>query len=79
MESTISGDGCLQSFKTQQSPTVWNTGVWNQNQYGIRHGVRDFGFTIMVTQKISGNLDVVEIIEFTKKSSGTWYTTANNY
>ena len=38
MESTIAGDGCFQSFKTQQSPTVWDTGVWNQNQYGIRHG-----------------------------------------
>ena len=38
LESTIAGDGCLQNFKTAQSPTVWNTGVWNQNQYGIIHG-----------------------------------------
>ena len=39
LESTIAGDGCFQNFKTAQSPTVWNTGIWNQNEYGIRHGV----------------------------------------
>ena len=39
LESTIAGDGCLQNFKTAQSPIVWNTGAWNQNVYGIRHGV----------------------------------------
>ena len=38
LESTIAGDCYLQSFKPAQSPTIWNTGVWNQNQYGIRHG-----------------------------------------
>ena len=35
LESTIAGDGCLQSFKTAQSLIVWNIGVWHQNQYGI--------------------------------------------
>ena len=39
LESTIAGDGCLQNFKTAQSTTVWNTGIWDQNEYGIRHGV----------------------------------------
>ena len=37
--STIAGDGCFQNCKTAQSPTIWNTGIWNQNKYGIRHGV----------------------------------------
>ena len=39
LENTISGDGCLQNFKTAQSSIVRNTGIWNQNQNGTRHGV----------------------------------------
>ena len=58
LESTILGDGCLQNSETAQSPTVWNTGVWNQNKYGIIHvseglWIYDNGIT-----SISGNLDV---------------------
>ena len=58
LASTIAGDSCLQNFQTVQSPTVWDTGVWNQNQYGIRHvsagpRVYDNGKT-----SISGHLDV---------------------
>ena len=55
---TIAGDGCLQNFKTAQSPTLWDTGVWNQNQYGIRHGVHGLWFCDNGNTSISGNLDV---------------------
>ena len=58
LESTIAGDGCLQHFRTAQSPIVWNTGVWNQNQYGIRHGVHGFWIYDNGNTPISGNLDV---------------------
>ena len=58
MESAIAGDGCLQSFKTSQSPTVWNTGVWNQNQYGIRHGGEGLWIYDNGDTTISGNLNV---------------------
>ena len=58
MESTLAGDGCFQSFKTQQSPTVWNTGVWNQNQYGIRHGGEGLWIYDNGNTTVSGNLDV---------------------
>ena len=58
LESTIAGDGCLQSFKTAQSPIVRNTGVWNQNQYGIRHGVHGLWIYDNGNISISGNLNV---------------------
>ena len=58
LESTISGDGCLQNFKTAQSPTVWNTGVWNQSEYGIRHGVNGIWIYDNGNTTISGNLNV---------------------
>ena len=58
MESTIAGDGGLQSFRTPQSPTVWHTGVWNQNQYGIRHGGEGFWIYDNGDTTIGGHLDV---------------------
>ena len=57
LESTIAGDGCFQTFETAQSPTVWNTGIWNQSEYGIRHGVN--GIRIYgAGNTSSGDLDV---------------------
>ena len=58
LESTIAGDGCLQSFKTAQSPIVRNTGVWNQNQYGIRHGGEGLLIYDNGNTTISGNSNV---------------------
>ena len=58
LESTISGDACLHNVKTAQSPIVWNTGIWNQNQYGIRHGVNGIWIHDNGNTSISGNLDV---------------------
>ena len=58
LESTIAGDGCLRYFKTAQSPIVWNIGVWDQNQYGVRHGVHGFWIYDKGNTSISGNLDV---------------------
>ena len=58
LESTIAGDGCLQNPKTAQPPIVWNTGVWSQSQYGIRHGVHGLWFYDNGNTTISGNLDV---------------------
>ena len=55
LESTIAGDGCFQNFKTAQSPTVWNTGIWNQNEYGIRHGVNGIWIYDTGNTTISGN------------------------
>ena len=57
MESTISGDGCLQNFKTAQSSIVWNTGIWNQNQYGIIHGVHGLWIYDNGNTSVSGNLE----------------------
>ena len=37
--NTVARDGCFQTLKTAQSPTIWNTGIWNQSGYDIRHGV----------------------------------------
>ena len=51
LESTIAGDGCFSKFKTAQPPTVWNTGIWNQSEYGIRHGVNGIWITIMGTHQ----------------------------
>ena len=58
MESTIAGDGCFQTFKTAQSPTVWNTVIRNQNQYGIRHGVHGIWIYDNGDTSISGTLEV---------------------
>ena len=58
LDSTISGDGCLQNFKTAQSSIVWNTGIWNQSEYGIRHGVNGSWIYDTGNTSISGNLDV---------------------
>ena len=57
-ESTISGDCCLQNSKTAQSSIVWNTGIWNQNQYGIRHGVHGLWIYDNGDTSISGTLNV---------------------
>ena len=58
LESTIAGDGCFQNCKTAQSPIVWNTGIWNQNEYGVRHGVNGILIYDNGNTTISGNLDV---------------------
>ena len=58
LEGTIAGDGCLQNSQTAQSPIVWNTGVWNQNQCGIRDGVHGFWVYDDGNTSIGGNLDV---------------------
>ena len=60
LESTISGDDCLHNLKTAQSSIVWNTGIWDQNQYGIRHGVNglwiyDNGNTTMWKSRCRNN------------------------
>ena len=57
MESTIAGDGCFQNFKTAQSSIVQNTGTWNQNQYGTRHGVNGIWIYDNCDTTISGNLN----------------------
>ena len=59
MESTIAGDGCFQNFKTAQSPTVWNTGTWNQNGFGIRHGSSGLWIYDTGNTTIRGNSDVL--------------------
>ena len=58
LESTISGDGCLQNSKTAQSSIVWNTGIWNHNQYRIRHRVNGIWIYDHGDTPIGGNLDV---------------------
>ena len=58
LESTIAGDGCFQNFPTAQSPIVRNTGLWNQNQYGIRHGVHGLWIYDNGNTSISVHLDV---------------------
>ena len=44
--------------KTVQSPIVWDTGVWNQNQYGIIHGVHRLWIYDNGNTSVSGDLDV---------------------
>ena len=34
MKARSQGMGVFTILKTAQSPLVWNTGIWNQNQYG---------------------------------------------
>ena len=58
IKNTFAGDGCIQIVKTPQSPTVWNTGVWHQNQYGIRHGGEGLWMYDNGDTTISGNLVV---------------------
>ena len=58
LRSTIAGDVCFQNWKTAQSPTVWNTGIWNQSEYGIRHGVNGIWICDTGNTTISGNLDI---------------------
>ena len=41
-----------------QSQIVWNTGVWDQNQYGIRHGAHGLWIYDNGNTPTSGNLDV---------------------
>ena len=48
----------FKNLKTAQSPIVWNTGLWNQGQYGIRHGAHGFWIYDNGNTTISGNLDV---------------------
>ena len=43
---------------SSQSPTLWNIGVWNQSQYGIRHGVHGLWIYDNGNASIGGNLDV---------------------
>ena len=66
MESSIAGDGCFQNSLTAQSPTVWNTGVWGQSEYGIRHGVDGIRIYDTGNTTISGNADVGGIMNTTK-------------
>ena len=51
MESAISGDGCIHSYKTPQSSTPWYNGIWNNNEYGIRHVVMVYGCMIQEIQQ----------------------------
>ena len=59
LESTIAGDGCFQNFKTAPSPTIWNTGIWNQNEFGIRHGSNGIWIYDTGNTTISENLDAL--------------------
>ena len=43
--------------KTAQSSIVWNTGIWNQNQHGIRHGVNGIRIYGNGDTTISGTLN----------------------
>ena len=45
-------------FKTAQPPTVWKPGIWDQSEYGIRHGVDRIWIYDNGNTPISGNLDV---------------------
>ena len=66
MESTIAGDGCIQSYKTPQSSTVWYNGIWHENQYGIRHGGNGLWIYDTGNTTISGNLDVGKLLKSIK-------------
>ena len=81
LESTIAGDGCFQVFKTAQSPTVWNTGIWNQSEYGIRYGVNGIWIYDTGDTTIGGNLNVSKTLNLTISTNGWFvgkYESTNN-
>ena len=69
MESTIAGDGCFQSYKTPQSSTVWYNGIWNNNEYGIRHGSNGLWIYDTGNTTINGNLDVDKTLNLSRSST----------
>ena len=76
MESTIAGDGCFHSYKTQQSSTTWLNGVWNQNEFGVRHGSNGLWIYDTGNTTISGNLDAGTTSNNSIKIHGTGVATA---
>ena len=41
---------------------MWNTGVWNQSEYGIRHGVNEFGIYDTGNTTVSGHLNISKVL-----------------
>ena len=75
LESTIAGYCCFHNYKTAQSTTAWNTGIWNESEYGIRHGSN--GMWIYDTgNTTSGNLNVGSTGNNSIKIHGTGATTS---
>ena len=58
LESAIAGDGCFHSYQTLQSSTTWLNGVWNRNEFGIRHSSNGLWISDTGNTTISGNSDV---------------------
>ena len=51
LESTIAGDGCLHNFKQRSHQPYGILGYGIRTNMELDMVVRDFGFTIMVTQQ----------------------------